>query len=699
LKSDFLIFSAVSLAIYLLLHLLWWRRCFGLMHVLAWGGLALVLPLSWALTERAEIRERRYLAEPLEGFAPTYALEMSRMGHAKIGLDTPPDDAVYLGLIDAQVEWLKANPRAASVYSFRKVPGRDYLHVEGEPIQFIVACETDYDRNGSIEGETEQRVPIGEEFEETDAAMLSVFLGKPSFSQEAVVDRWGTWMSAYAPVFGPDGKVEAAIGVDFDAHEWIAAIQRARASVLAFAGLVVLFIAGGVSVASNQIMLQSSLRDREVAEVSRVAKEKFETLVNSIEGVVFEWVPAEGRYAFVSAQAERILGRPFAYWLEEKGRWEGHLHPDDREWAIERRGAVASSLATYTFEYRAYGPDERIVWIRETGNPVVDAEGKISLLRGVLTDITEHKLSAEELEKTHRQLVDTSRRAGMAEVATGVLHNVGNVLNSVNVASTLIHQKLNGSRIGSLGQLAALLKSQDGKLTTFFETDPRGKLVPDYLENLARHLHLEQAEVLTEVDKLVKNIEHIKNIVDLQQNYARTGGTMEPLDLVDLTEDALGINAASLTRHRIKLIKRFEESLPPVLADRNKVLQILVNLIRNAKHAVDDSDGERRMLGIAIQRHGEDRVRITVADTGVGIAADNMSRLFSHGFTTRKDGHGFGLHSSEAAAREMGGTLTAHSDGPGRGAMFTLELGVFFAKTGVDVVAAPPPILSHDEAA
>lgn len=223
--------------------------------------------------------------------------------------------------------------------------------------------------------------------------------------------------------------------------------------------------------------------------------------------------------------------------------------------------------------------------------------------------------------------------------------------------------------------------------------------MPDYLENLTRHLHLEQGEVLDEVDKLVKNIEHIKNIVDLQQNYARNGGTMEPLDLVDLTEDALGINAASLTRHRIKLIKRFEENLPPVLADRNKVLQILVNLIRNAKHAVDDSDGERRMLGIAIKRHGEDRVRITVADTGVGIAAENMSRLFSHGFTTRKDGHGFGLHSSEAAAREMGGSLTAHSDGPGRGAMFTLELGVFVAKTGAEIVAAQRETISHDEAA
>lgn len=675
-KADFLIFAAISVALFAGLHLFWWRRCLGAVHILAWAVLLLAMPLAWVVTNKAEQRERRYLMEPLVGFAPTYAMEMSRMGHGEIGLDTAPDDERYLRLIEVQKDWLSANPRVASIYTYRRHADREYRLAAGEPVHFVICAEVDYDRSGTYEGDDEMRVGIGEEFLETDDEMLEVFLGRPEFSGEPSSDRWGTWVSAYAPIFGADGKVEAALGVDFDAREWVGAIGRARSTMLAYAGLIILAVAGGVSLATNQLILQASRRESEIAAVTREAKEKFETLVNSIEGVVYEYDPATGLFPFVSTQAGRILGYEADYWMEEAGRWESHLHPDDRDGAIAARRGAAAGMGTYSFEYRLQVRENLTLWVRETGHPVRDGAGVLTLLRGVLADITAQKLSHEELERTHRQLVDTSRRAGMAEVATGVLHNVGNVLNSVNVASTLIHQRLNGSKVGGLGQLADLLKEQGDHLGEFFTTDPRGKTVPAYIETLAGHLRREQQEVLVEVDQLVKNIEHIKNIVDLQQSYARTGGTMEPVDLLDLVEDALGINAASLTRHRIKLIKRYEEGVPPVLADRNKVLQILVNLIRNAKHAVDDSENEQRLLGLSVQRHGRDRVRITVADTGVGIAPENMGKLFTHGFTTRKHGHGFGLHSSEAAAREMGGTLTAHSDGPGRGAMFTLELGV-----------------------
>ena len=647
-----------------------------MMHFLAWGVLAILLPLAYYMVGRAETRERHYLMEPLVGFAPTYAMEMARMGHANIGPETDPNDAGYLQLIEAQKGWLQLNRQAASIYTYRLDPLHQYQQEEGEPVQFVVCAEVDYDRNGIYEGEDEQRVGIGENFEDTDLPMLEVFKGKSTFNDVPSRDEWGEWIGAYAPVYGPDGKVEAAIGVDFDAREWRGAIRRARATVLAYFGLIVFALAGAVSGASSQLLIQSNRRDRELAAVTGAAKEKFETLVNSIEGVVFEWEPETGRYRFMSAQSGRILGRDSTYWEEEPGRWESLIHPDDRQNAIASRSAAGQVAATYSLDYRVLGPENRIIWIRETGNPVMDETGKVVLLRGVLADITEHKQHADEIEQTHRQLVDTSRRAGMAEVATGVLHNVGNVLNSVNVASTLIHQRLNGSRLGTLGQLADLLKSAGEGLPEFFATDPRGKIIPGYLSDLFDHLRSEQSEVLTEVDGLVKNIEHIKNIVDLQQNYARTGGTMEPLDIVDLTEDALGINSASLTRHRIRLIKRYEEGLPAVLADRSKVLQILVNLIRNGKHAVDDAETENRLLGIAIERCGEDKVRIVVADTGVGISAENMSKLFTHGFTTRKDGHGFGLHSSEAAAREMNGSLTANSSGVGQGATFILELGI-----------------------
>ena len=143
-----------------------------------------------------------------------------------------------------------------------------------------------------------------------------------------------------------------------------------------------------------------------------------------------------------------------------------------------------------------------------------------------------------------------------------------------------------------------------------------------------------------------------------------------------LVEDALRMNAAAFDRHHIELVREFDENLPPVCVDRHKVLQILINLLRNAKYAMDARSGNDKRMVIRVGMASPDRVKITVGDNGVGIAPDHLTRIFNHGFTTKKDGHGFGLHSGANAAKEMGGTLTAHSDGPGKGAEFTLELPV-----------------------
>jgi C4-dicarboxylate-specific signal transduction histidine kinase len=115
------------------------------------------------------------------------------------------------------------------------------------------------------------------------------------------------------------------------------------------------------------------------------------------------------------------------------------------------------------------------------------------------------------------------------------------------------------------------------------------------------------------------------------------------------------------------------DSLPVVTVQKHKVLQILVNLLRNAKHACDDSGKATKQVTVrVVAEHG--RVRISVTDNGIGIPAENLTQIFAHGFTTRKNGHGFGLHSGALVARELGGSLTALSDGPGRGATFVLDL-------------------------
>jgi signal transduction histidine kinase len=674
LPVDILIFSVSAILLFAVSHYFWWRRHFGLLHVVSWAALLVILPLaSWRATIEEE-NKRRDLTEQLTGFAPTYALEMARMGHEKINRDTPADDPTYLRLIEMQLQWMKVNRRATSIYTFMLDPEFDYKHKDGEPIHFVICAEVDYDQNGRYEGEDEQRVPIGERYEDTTKPLFDVFRGKSSFEDQPVVDKWGTWVTAYAPVYDSSGKVTAGLGVDFHAEEWLEALAGARQNMLTLAGFGVLCLLGGVTASTVQMSMRDAKRQREVARITKAQKQKFETLVNSIEGVVFEWDDQEQRFHYTSSQAMRIMGQISTYWMQGLN-WERHVHPHDLGAVQTLRRTAMENGVLYHCEYRFIGPDGGMIWLRETGNRAESTleEGR-TVLRGILYEISVQKRAAETLEQTHRQLVETSRRAGMAEVATGVLHNVGNVLNSVNVASTLIHQKLNNGRLAPLAQLASLLQSQGAQLPSFFQNDPRGKVVPGYVANLAAHLQKEQESVLVEIDNLVKNVEHIKNIVDLQQAYARTGGNMEPVDLVELVEDALRINSASLTRHRIQLEKYFEPHLPLAKTDRNKVMQILVNLIRNAKHAVDDSSNEVRTIGVAIQRFGGDRVRVGVTDTGCGIPPENMAKLFSHGFTTRKHGHGFGLHSSEAAARELGGSLSAHSEGAGKGATFLLEL-------------------------
>ncbi len=273
----------------------------------------------------------------------------------------------------------------------------------------------------------------------------------------------------------------------------------------------------------------------------------------------------------------------------------------------------------------------------------------------------------------HGQLLDVSRQAGMAEVATSVLHNVGNVLNSVNISNSLVAGKVKNSKIVNLAKVVALMQAHAADLPAFLTQDPKGKQLLSYLNSLSEHLADEQKQLLEELKTLANNVEHINEIVAMQQNYARVLGVLESLSVVELVEDALRLNAGAMERHQVQVIRDFSE-VPPILLEKHKVLQILINLIRNAKYALDDRGHEDKLLTIRIRTTERQTATISVIDNGIGIPAENLTRIFEHGFTTRKKGHGFGLHNGALAAKELGGSLTAHSDGLGKGATFTLEL-------------------------
>jgi signal transduction histidine kinase len=173
--------------------------------------------------------------------------------------------------------------------------------------------------------------------------------------------------------------------------------------------------------------------------------------------------------------------------------------------------------------------------------------------------------------------------------------------------------------------------------------------------------------------QLRRHIEHINQIVSMQQSYARVAGHEETLDVRQLIEDAIEINAAGLDRHDVH-VRREIGPLPLIVVDKHKVLQILVNLISNAKYALSESGRPDKLLTIRARTEREGFICLRVEDNGIGILPENLTRIFGHGFTTRRGGHGFGLHSGALAARELGGSLTAQSEGAGKGATFTLCL-------------------------
>jgi PAS domain S-box-containing protein len=442
--------------------------------------------------------------------------------------------------------------------------------------------------------------------------------------------------------------------------------------------------------------------ESQIAETKNLAR--YEWLLGGlfllmVVGITAYGVRLEG-YVSASEATLRASERKYRALVEQSP--DAITTTDDR-WNIRFANTAACKMLGYTEEellrlnmLDTYPPEDRKIGEQRRGEMRVDqtlhyernmrrkdgscfpaevilcrvAEG---MYQGILRDINARKQAEANLENLHKQLLDSSRQAGMAEVVTDVLHNVGNVLNSVNVSFAVVSDKVRKSKVSNLAKAAGLLQEHKHDLAAFLNSDPKGTQLPGYLINLAQHLAEEQAEVLKELQSLSGNVEHIKEIVAVQQSYYKVSGVVELLPVAELVEDALRMNAATLARHDVQIVREYAEA-PPVLVEKHKVLQILVNLIGNAKYALNVGGQHDKRLTLRIAKNSSDSVHVSVIDNGVGIPPENLTRIFEHGFTTRKDGHGFGLHSSAFVAKELGGTLTVHSDGVGRGATFTLTL-------------------------
>ncbi|MCC6153917.1 MAG: HAMP domain-containing protein [Candidatus Hydrogenedentes bacterium] len=303
----------------------------------------------------------------------------------------------------------------------------------------------------------------------------------------------------------------------------------------------------------------------------------------------------------------------------------------------------------------------------------INSKDEFGDLADAFNEMTENLRRAQsELEEANRALVDRAREAGMADVATGVLHNVGNVLNSLNISASTIHERLSECRIPNLVRASDLIEANRENLAEFFTQDERGSKLPGYLKELGKSMTQDHEWLVGQLADLERHIQHIAEIISTQQSFAKRIGVIERENIAEIVEDAIRMNANSLERHKIHVQREFKR-IPVVLVDRHVVLQILVNLISNAKHALLASDNKPKRIRIQIGMSGAGGVQISVIDNGIGIPPEHMDRIYAFGFTSRSDGHGFGLHASALAAKQLGGSLSAHSDGPGKGATFLLE--------------------------
>jgi DNA-binding LacI/PurR family transcriptional regulator/signal transduction histidine kinase len=291
-------------------------------------------------------------------------------------------------------------------------------------------------------------------------------------------------------------------------------------------------------------------------------------------------------------------------------------------------------------------------------------------------DELEHKVEerTRELAGAQRRLLEGARQAGMAEIAIGALHNIGNLLTSVGVSVAEVAARAGSSEVEGVRRVAALLEEQRGDLVGFFARDARAALLPEYLSRLAARLGAEQGAILEEAKGLQHQLGLIRETILALQGYAREGDELqlrERVELGEVLETALRLQEGTLLRHGVR-VRRELEPLPTLLTQRSRALHVVVNVVKNAAEAMRAAPEDRRWLTVS-GRVEDGAALLAFQDGGEGISAEHLPRVFSFGFTTKPGGSGIGLHTCANMMRQMGGDIRVESEGAGRGARVTLR--------------------------
>lgn len=282
-------------------------------------------------------------------------------------------------------------------------------------------------------------------------------------------------------------------------------------------------------------------------------------------------------------------------------------------------------------------------------------------------------------------LVESAHRAGRAEVASEVLHNVGNVLNTLNISISQLLELHDRSPVTTVCDVLHLMDQQGESLPQFLVGDARGRKIQQHLPLFEQLLLQERVQVQTELQTLQKQCLHLREIIASQQVHSQHAVLLESVALPVLAETAIDLAKESLQTHKIELQRCISTQETGSVA-KTKLLQVMVNLIRNACEATANLPEQSREIKVHLHSEpvrGQSMMRkvfFSADDNGQGIAADDLTRIFAYGFTTKTHGHGFGLHSCANAMAEMGGSISAFSPGLGQGATFTITFPMKLSK-------------------
>lgn len=455
--------------------------------------------------------------------------------------------------------------------------------------------------------------------------------------------------------------------------EWYDQVLRDEAGHVS--RLVIIGLDATERIRTQEKLIQSERRLTEAQRIAKVGNWDWNIVTNAL---------------WWSDEIYRIFGRTPREFVPTYHSYAAHIHPDDRSRIFEAIRRALDRVEDYNVDRRIIVNGETRI-VHEQGEVTFAQDGTPLRMHGTMQDVSDSRMAQQELERYREhleelveertariqrldsELLEASRRAGMAEIATGVLHNVGNVLNSVNVSAEVVSDSLAHLRTEEIVRAVKMLEAHKQDLAVFVTQDPKGSKVLPFLKLATSEIGQQKLDAARELESLMGHVDHIKRIVAMQQTYARAPGVPEDVSVIKLLREAEAMMRASKTSNGVAMAVECGGDLILTI-EKHKVLQILVNLFHNACDSVLTAPSDNPNIRVHVQRPSEDRIGIVVEDNGIGIDPENLSRIFSLGFTTKESGHGFGLHMSAVAAEELGGSLSVHSAGAGRGARFTLEL-------------------------